>query len=213
MAEFMKKKSFIRSNEGLIASYNNVDLATGVGYLSLYLIDLNDTEYGLTTQAFNAKVGKISMSSSTNADFDVLFGKDIIVEGECYISLPLSFFQRGSGSPTIAATATLYHVTSAGVETSIASDTETISAGSLGDSGITKFYVAKETITKRKFKKGERLRITITSGNVSTGNCGVVMGCDPADKTAITINAGAGEQPFTAISTRSVIELPIKIEL
>lgn len=195
-----------------IASYNYIDIATGTGYAPFYLVDLNDDVLSLIYNAIYAKIGYLPLNNTIDYDFDLTFGRPFNIIGDIFISIPIMFYQRGAGTPTIAITITIYKVVGAS-ETSLGTDTETISGGYLSDSGSTKFYALKKILSNTTFGAEDKLRINVTSGNISTANSGAIMGCDPKNRIDVEIDAGAGLQSYIADSSQSIINIPVKVDL
>lgn len=216
MVDNFQKKSFLRSSEGAIASYDWYDFASGAGYkefypcvseisgaVSYFLTNktaiLNDSDYLAISLTTNN-----SSYASTDLDYDIEFKSSLTIDGECFISIP--FYMNTPN--TMYFIVNIYHVDLSSTETLLG----TVTSNSETTSGSTKYEVwtSKVTLTKKRFHIGEKLRVNIQQYGIkgSAGNSNVQYYLDPAGRTTIT-DGGSG----TSVAGRTIISIPFEVEI
>ena len=169
MINKMQKHSFLRSAEGRIASYDWFDFAAGAGYQTFYCVggkDNSGNQFFLSTQALESDAENVNTSTSSTADvdFDITFNKPVTIAGaDAYFRCSITT----GGGVSAYIVANVYHVTAAGVETSIGTGT----CDSVAASQTNAIKSWKFTLTKKSFSIGEKLRVNFiftSSGATST---------------------------------------------
>lgn len=189
MAKLMEKRTFVRSGEGAVASYNWTDLAQGVGYGTFYLL-----MYGDSTSTTNISlVDFVSTGANSN---------NLTVDGVKNFDTNVFSFPRtlkgfvvfegmvSSGAAGRRLTAQLYKV-SGGVETAITDLKSTV------DNTTARFYLKLTlTSTQINLKAGDFLRLKL---NFSGAN--VVVGVDPLGSD------------YSGVDSQSKLLVPFKIDI
>ena len=210
----MKKKSFIRSGEGTVASYSWTDFAENTGNIRYYLAqDHTDAadHYFITGQTIrsNDKFTEDTTASATfvqvaDIDFDILFNVPARIRGTAYASISLGIYNA-------AATGVLYCIANVRkydgtTETEFADgqSAEFSVAPGVADKVLT---VAIDLSTQQKIIAGEKLRITIeVFAKSSGGDTKIALYHDPADRN-VTWNGD------TQDTTQSYVTIPFILDL
>ena len=182
----MKKKSFLRSGEPKIASYDWYDFASNIGYKNFYATGGYDDaakSYFLSPVLISSDEENCKLTigaTTTELNFDITFNKPVtIAAADAYIT----FFLYHSGILNSYLQAILYHVAADTTETSIGGDT----SNSLVTAGADTYYKCfKFTLTKKHFAKGEKLRLSLlyTGG----GNfCTLFYDAETSQELSITV--------------------------
>jgi hypothetical protein len=132
MVKLMEKKSFVRSGEGSVASYQWTDIADGSGYVRLYVLQINDEvdsadDFTLATKAYycGATTNKYMQSPSAWAVDLTPFNTPRTISGKAIANCGKVTTSSGDGSITVH-----YYKVSGGVETSISADISSTGAAS-----------------------------------------------------------------------------------
>lgn len=198
---------FVIPNEGIIASYDAVDIINGTGYATLYAGGTIDT-YPLSNVQYYASPKSSSGSlSSTNLDrdFDITINKTMTLYGKAIVTVQ-EYISLGSDNGSCSFTFYLRYVPRGGSETQIATN-----AGSTFNGTPSTVVYRGECIdlpitSKITLKKGDILRLTVTgtgtTGGSPAGNRYFGICHDPANRTA-------GSAEFTELK----LLLPMVVEL
>ena len=168
---------FFRKSPELTGNYDFIDLATGRGRKSLYMIGTQvsgATSYILDTISYesNGFIGDVGtgMSKIMDLDFDMLLKKPLKIEGQAICTFGVGIF----GWPTIGVRS-LYMVCRirkviGSTETEIATNTtDKFIDATIGDYDV--LFTLPVTIPETTFNPGESLRCTIEIwGMTSNGN-------------------------------------------
>lgn len=218
MAEFeprlMQKKSFIRSKENVIASYNWTDIAEGTGLVGFNLCEEAEytggaevKSYFLTTSNFISNSQTISIFSygsngtSNDYNFDVTFNNNNVLNGNAFIVLPVSLSGNGDSQSTYI-NVTLKKVSGATTTTiSALKRTNTLTKVEAQPTQE-KIFLMKMPISSAIFGQGDILRVTISIYfYINNGGGSTNLGIDPANRTFGNLETSS-----------STIYVPFKIE-
>lgn len=190
-----------------IASYNYLDIVQGVGYLTLYGGDYDDSgtgKYAISPNTFYSTLGTHQTvgAAAFDIDFDIELGRTITFEGQALINIPLRMQNAGVQQVT----ATVYiRKYSGGVESEIVNDT--CSTPALLNWGANQPWclAIKLAVPKTVFKKGDILRVTYTC----PGYAGKTIDWfhDPMNRS--TINGSA----YSVETSQFKVNMPVKIDL
>lgn len=195
---FLRKKSFIKSGEGTIATYDWTDIADGTGFGTFYLTqewDGSATTYGLVADTNGTENGVNTFAGAQTYSYDTKpFNTPRVVKG---VAIASFWCKRNTGTSRFSLR--LYKVTAGGSESAISASTYT--ATKITTSAARRR--TKITLTQTKFKIGEYIRLKVTD---ATGSGNQYLGTDPA-------NQADGAGIFTAGQTQSILLIPFRIDL
>lgn len=204
-----------RNPEGLIQSFSFTELATGRGYVQLWMCDFEDGSYRLVeSSSIYGHLGNVGTSGTIDYDFDLLISnKPFLVEGDAYVTLVAQIAtENGVGTAYDEDFAvTIRHVDTAGTETQLG----TASANFTGNvtNATTRRASYKINLARTKFLIGEKLRLTITAPS-ATANIDLGFGCDPKNRTLPDVLKTLSYLPdWSAYGSESFILLPIRVDL
>ena len=220
----MQKKSFLRSSEGSIASYNYTDVAEGTGVISFYgtaTKDQTTLSYLLVGNIVSANNVYTEGTSSTagsfnkdlDLDFDTTFNMPKVLKGTAYVTLTFGFPDTATADSQVSGyVIAKLRKYSGTTETEIASSqSETLTAAS--QQQYIKTVALKIAVTTGVvFAKGDILRLTIEfygqrlGGNNRT--CRVYH--DPSDRNNPTTPL---ETDTETASTQLKAYIPFKLDL
>jgi hypothetical protein len=181
--------NFPLPSEGSIASYNYKDLASGLGYVSFYgatFLDSTETVvYSLIDNVIQSYQEKTTPGINTNTtyDLDATFNYPCVLNGKCYIVIPMLNNNSGGNAFVVTINASLYKYD--GSETQIGGTiTKALTVNSNPSATIWDYLVGYfETGGKINFKRGDRVRLKINvvnGGNLYSGDNGG-FASDPAN--------------------------------
>jgi hypothetical protein len=163
----MQKKTFIRSGEGAIASYDWTDTASGQGFISFYGFGTGNrgaSAYNLGSKILPSYPNQIPITGSTYGTeanwfsfIGTTFKSPQILEGIGYLRCRWTFGASYAGTQTGYLTFTIYHVRGA-VETQIGI-AETENQSSSG--AVTRVENLKVSFTKTNFAIGDYIKIKV----------------------------------------------------
>lgn len=209
----IENKSFIRSSEGAVASYNWTDIVQQIGYINFYLFSSqNNTTYtyGITGQVFRSKEitttlsvgGTSATSTSRNYDSQPFKAPQTIEIGSILVEFSAEYSIGVSGR-TCHFSAEVIRLRGA-VETSLG----TARTPSYTSNNVKTHYVMSIPQTvKTNFKIGDILRIkvsanmTVATGTASPSNT-FTFGTDPTDRDGTT-----------ELPNQFKVALPFKIDI
>lgn len=202
----LKKKSFLRSSEGISANYDFTDVADGTGVLVLYGVGATTSAGSSYLLTANRVWGLKTYDAQTAAgtytyNFDLTgFNSPRTAKGVAYVNVAF-YMVSASDSVTIKAQVKKY---SNSTETNISSE---ISSDTYGGAGIYKQLILPIPLTQTNFKRGDQLRLTIKMVKVNA-NGSAEIGFDPQN------NAGTLLDPNTMLLTTSLIfYCPFRIDV
>lgn len=169
----MKAKSFLRSGEPLVNSYQWEDIASGEGiieFCGFAAATASATfEYLLTTNKslYSANTGQADLGGFSQK-FEVQINNRMILNGTAYLQIPIFISVAAGGSSNSYVVATIYHYNGT-TETAISSSvtSEHITTGAAG--AAIRYLIVKVPITKKIFSKGDKLRVGIVGTATGTG--------------------------------------------
>jgi hypothetical protein len=210
MINKMQKKSFIRSGQGKITSYDFVDSATGVGYKTFYGISTYEAStkvYTFVTEAIDSEDYETQSSGVGNTlslSFDITFNNPITLQGKAVIASPIKLASSANETTTITTTQKLYVVRS-GVETQIGSTvTKTISGAVSAGNPYWDMLVGRVDVPITQIKKGNIIRVKIdNTDDAGSANAVSALLHDPK-RYGVT---------STILNTAFTLQLPIKVAL
>jgi len=193
----------------VIASYNAIELLSGVGYATMYAGGTIDKKVLSNITFYANPMGSDGLLSGTNldVDFDVTIQTPVTFKGTAILNIP-ERIRLGSDAGSCSFVAKIYKVVD-GTETELATNTGSTFTGT---TSTTKYRMEcfDLTLAETTFNYGDILRLNIT-GSGSTGgtpgpdrNFGV--GHDPK-------NRSVGWDTTGAVPSQMAIQLPVKIDL
>jgi hypothetical protein len=228
----MKKKSFIRTGEGSIASYDWNDFADGTGtveFLALRTANSAGAQYGLTKNvALYTPVNHTKSGNITAADWaDMItlnwdlspFVSPRIVGGNFYAQVPISMCNNTS-SENCSAQAVINIINSTTSTTIATFTSETVATG-LSSSAVKRTFVVRGTITKSNFSVNDVLRVQVIIQAKRTAGSGtnnqVLTAYDPLNRTITETLGGtaSGWDPSsdTTMTSTSKFLIPFKLDI
>lgn len=202
---------FRKQSEGVIASYNYTDLASGTGYITYYagkLIDRNilssNTFYSFppTTTIDMAGTGN---TKRIDYDFDVLFNTPQTIKGLGIVNVPIAVNPAAASASNGYVIAKLRKWDGA-TETEIVSNTSS-TLSSTGSGYVYRMTSIDLDIPQTLIKKGEYLRLTIEVWGAGGANPSYVrLGHDPMNITDATYPWGSSGIPPTI-----TVQIPFRI--
>ena len=193
---FMKKKSFLRSSEGSIASYNYTDIADGTGVRTFYLCvtrDSSATDYILTQNRIYSN--SVYVTANFEDDFDLTaFNLPMTVKGTAVVNM--MYYVNNVNNNYIEVQVRKYN---GSAETNVSS---TVQSANISGATTTGVATMKIPLTQTSFKRGDILRLHV---KVNTTGGTFLMGTDPLSR------ADPATPAFTI--TNSFINLPFRIDL
>jgi len=168
MVDLMQKKSFVRTGETVISTFNFQELASGQSMLLLYGFTSKGaspagTDYHLSSIPPRSHMQYVVSTTTFDVDFDVNILRPITLEGEALINC--KWGERGGSSGanlSMIITFKLRKYNAVDGETEIASvTTETFLTAASGEyeDGTLRFVVPRTY-----FKEGDVLRLTAEGG-------------------------------------------------
>ncbi len=152
-----------RVSSEVSANYDWTDFIQNIGYVRFYLTQATNStptvSYFLSTQAISSVATSDGGAgvSTIDHDYDITFLKPAYLGGaDCFVN----FTNYADDNATNTTQVTVYHVTAAGVETSLGTQT----APALVNGGGARVYgrkAVKIALTAHSFAIGEKLRITV----------------------------------------------------
>ena len=182
-----------------IVSYDYLDIANGLGFQNFYLFQSEDTAsgvgYGLTTDTSLRAMPDSLLQTSAEFNFDSsVFNETRTVKGTAYANIVGGTNNAAQSSITLI----LYKVTAADAEVALSS-----SFGMTHARSGTITYLIQMPLTETLIKKGEKLRLSLTTVDNVPGATGI--GTDPSSQ-------GFGIDGGEEYSSNSKIAVPFKIE-
>jgi len=186
MAPLMSKKSFIKSGEGAIATYDYIDIANGVGIASFDAFATQASGAVITQGLISSEVSGdpiytriINTGGATTHNFDVAFNTPRTMKGKVVLNFTLGEIDDGGSCHVVI---TLYKGTN-GVYTSLGTATCSQFAGT---DTKTDYYRKSLgiTVTETNFKIGDIFRVTaVLNVYYVTGNHSSLLYYDPSNET------------------------------
>lgn len=194
-----------RKSSEKLASYDWFDSSAGAGYKTFYPIRATlsgSTVYWLTSKLADAEYNTnlAVTSGNTELNFDITFSNPVqVASADAYIEYTQALGTNSSGYIIF----TIFHVDSAGTETSLGSTvTDTRSTGG---SAETIRRVQKIALTKKSFAIGDKIRLSIdvyrTAGTIT-------IYYDPNSRETFT-ESGSG----ATIGSSIKLNVPFRIDL
>lgn len=206
----LKKKSFLRSSEPALASYDWVDVASGEGYVLFDGFIDSSGSYHLSANAVytkdvNSTTGSLKNSSEEIGTFETSeFNRPAILKGKVYIIFSFDVADgAGSGNTEGLIQAQFYHNT-----TSLFTlDSQTVS-GSGGLDPVT--AVITSDVSSRTLAVGDKLKVKLTGKE--TGNtraCTITLAHDPAGVSQTAVDTSVEG----CSTTRLIVAVPFKLDI
>lgn len=221
------KRKYRNVAEQTITSYNYTDIASGTGFITYYLGDI-DSDYVLSQNPFWSDNVSISANSSQttdvelfNRDYDIEFKKPQTIKGTGIFNATVCMESHSTGgaSDTHHSYLKVYvRKWDGSTETEIVNDTsETFIKTASGDSEeMFKMVGIDLVIPETSFKVGESLRITVElhgwmqTGN-GTGTARYAYGQDPKDRD--TTEGDSFDFSNTGEPSIAQVQIPFKLNL
>lgn len=204
--------SFAIPQEGAIASYSFIELASGQGIATFYagrLVDddyiKSSTFYSDTVKTTSANMGISADAKRLDIDFDVTINKSMIIKGEGLVNVGIGVSRSGSNNSGYIIAKLRKYV--GAVETDIITNQSRTHANNAA-SGYTYSYLGIDlAVPETKLNPGDILRLTIEVWGAGGANPSyVAFAHDPAGRTTDWDTTGAVPSVLT-------LQLPVKIEL
>lgn len=204
MAALMKPKSFVRSNEGSLTTYDYKDVADGTGVIvfnagqcytgstSAFILDGNTFYSDLIYNSYN---GASSMTFDTG-----IFNTPRTVKGNAVLSIPI-WNSSASNAGTVKIT---IQKVSGGSASSISSQT-TVNAP-IGN-GAYNMTLTRVALTETNFAIGDNLRVVI---DITVTNGTIEIAHDPAGRYQGNITSALTAPPMV---TKMTVAIPFKLDL
>ena len=208
----MQKPYRMRASESGLATFNYVDVASGIGFLSYYGTvtqdDVQGKEYVLTPNVVYSAVRDTYRTSAgtTTMNFDTsAFNLPRVAKGTAILSFGATF--RAGSNVGEYISAQLQKVTATGSTVNL-SATMTAYANLLYSNPFDSMMLFKLPLTQTIIKKGESIRLVLTISTDDTGTPPYVgIGHDPK---------GISGTYVTSTSTRTtqlLLDMPFRIDL
>lgn len=228
--QLMKSRSFLRSGEQTLASYNWNDVQSGSGIVNFYGIvndeDNSTKSYSFVTTPFYSSDTEIqgstvsfpnvaSWETSMDQDFDISFATPRTVQGRAYVTLyMLGKFKYNSSGTTKFRFYPTIRKWDGSSETDLTSTTDYIEVATTGSNSVGELISFSVDVPKTNFKIGETLRLTIR-GDVYLQNHGagdesgyVIIGTSPLDRDSTNITPNGD-----SVTTKFNFYVPFNIDL
>lgn len=210
---FRVPTNYRKSTEPNITTYTFSELASGLGYSTLYLSDVEPADtYMLTTNTSYGKLGvkRIISTATLNADFSTTINQPIVIQGKSLVNLCTACLNNDSGSQTSTRLITCYVKQNS---TTLISGQATLSYGTLAPSGQAfRNLTLPLTIPKTQLNTNDVLTLRVeVSADGGTSDADVVweIGVDPAGRDPTTLQA---IDP-SLYNSSSKFFLPVNIDL
>ncbi len=191
-----------RKSSAVIASYDWLDLTSGIGYRRYYACAATlstGVVYFLTTRSdIDAFPLRITTTGTTN--FDIEFGVAAYIKGDAFINLSSTW--NGGTANTTKYTATIYHIDIDSNTTSLGS--AITSTKSYGDWR----HSLKITLAAKKFTPGEKLRLTILETTVTGNSNQQRLAIDPSSRLTFTEDSASATS-----NTNLTLDMPFVIDI
>lgn len=192
-------KFFRNTTDPLVASYDYIDYATGIGYKRYYICasdnDSGNT-YFLTPETVPTDGTVYFINNASDTDFDYTVKNPIIIADDSAIFSYLVYCDAAGG---IYVTFNLYHVNGV-TETLIATATD---AGTSFGAPAYQRRCLKAATTLTNFSIGQKIRLNVVTTGASTHR----YFCDPAGRYSFTEYGGLGG----TVKSDSYIIIPFKL--
>ena len=201
-----------------IATYDFFDLGSGKGIKTFYAGDYNfvsatqSRSYVINPNIFFSDIGSTTTSGGDVIAFDMTLNRSLLVQGETIINVPFMFH---STTGTILQTNIIGEIqkVSGGTPTTLGSGT-TFKRKTVGlNDTVPQMAAIAFEMNKTNFKKNDILRLNvISSGSYTGGANSVIIGHDPAGRTApadIPTSAANAWSPTSALT----IQLPLVVDI
>ena len=220
----LKKK--YQTKESAIASYDYTDLAEGTGIVVYYGSDTEDN--GTTTYQLSKNIvysqNLVTVATGTSGeervldiDFDLTFNIPQRIKGKVIANIPVISGQESSVNQggTLYAILKVRHVTAAGAETDLASNTKSVVTANSGnqDTVQTMLNVEVDVAALKLFKQNETLRLTVELWALVQSANGHTMGLlhDPKNRTPTSTDYIQGIDAAEFITSTLTFNVPFII--
>jgi len=206
-----------RKNAPYQVQYDWKDALTGNGYINFYgacsvtngavqvyfltttnSVDSSTTDTASTTGIFT----KTNATGDLDLDFDITINIPIdLATGIAYVNLSTKV--EGADTAQEQTTVTIYHVTAAGVETSLGSAIHTNN-----DPSTTQYYrnCFKIATTAKHFAVGEKMRVNVIVEDAHAGNADVWLYHDPSSSLSLV------DDQDRTIGTDLIASIPFRVD-
>tara|TARA_Y100000310_G_scaffold135518_1_gene134349 strand:- start:57 stop:671 length:615 start_codon:yes stop_codon:yes gene_type:complete len=200
-------RTYRKSREKAIASYDFTDIANGEGVVVYYGCK-NDDEFFLTSKEIPSKLAwthsTVSNGEIFNEDMDLKFNTPQKMKGNLIASIPLLYIT--GNSKTLTAIITISHFDGSSA-TQIGQETDTTITGSASLPIPSRFLCIEIADLNQHFKKGESLRINITVSTDGNDSAAKYVGHDPIGRS------GDGSSGNEILETKMRFYVPFDLDL
>jgi len=200
-------RTYRKSVEKAIASYDFTDIANGEGVVVYYGCK-NDDKFFLTSKEMPSKLAWTYSTASGemfNEDMDLVFNRPQRIKGNLIASIPLLYIVGSSKEFTAVITISHFDGSSA---TQIGQETDTTITGSASLPPPSRILCIEIADLNQHFKKGESLRINVTiSSSGGADGSGRYVGHDPIGRS------GDGSSENEILETKMRFYVPFDLDL
>jgi len=210
-----KLKSIYRQSSPLGVNIDFTELATGQSNVIFYAGDVNSTSARvsgttiLSNNKFFSNNGTSAAGATSDIDFDVVLDKQLVVEGDAVINVPVYLRNTvgGAGDGWCTVTAIVRHWDGT-TETDLVTGTSIVVASmAVASSDKTTLGTIKVNVPRTVFKKGETFRLTIQHGTMAGTANDAAIGYDPMGRTDLP------SAPLTTWTTSTILSISVPIEV
>lgn len=198
--------------ETAIATYSYTDIADATGIVEFYPTTSSTATTTFVhrlitnTSQYSENEGVTTASGSLNLDFDVTFNATQTIEGKMYAQIPLSL-KASSGTVTLSVSLTVIHYDGT-TETVIGTaQTTRVLSTTTTSSFVNTMVNCTWNISKKIFKKGETLRLTLT--DTVSGSGTKTIGHSPLGTQRTT----SGTEFEAQANSRATLFVPFRLDL
>jgi hypothetical protein len=213
----MQKKSYIKSGEGAVASYDWADIVSGEGYIDFFGFASTSTtggtvSYHASTNATRSNPKGAGLPNTTYNFITSTFGRPARIGGTALIYLARGAQAGGSPSTvTLTTSVTIYKV-SGGVDTSIGTVAAKTISLTAGTSEEMEPDVLLCTLTETSIKIGDYLKFAVTLATTGSNAYHSAFAFDPSNADYANYNGGSGIT-ITLSNTQLKFSVPFIIDL
>lgn len=207
--------------EQSIASYDYVDLADGIGYVTLYGSVTQISSAGLLTKStiysdLITRQGTITGTAGAKCfdiDFDNVINKPLVIRGKAYINIPMVGYQQAADGDTFVWPECYLRKWDGTTETNIATASGAMIRHNFTSPTHTYYHPRMSLVVLdvplTRFKKGETLRLTVEAWGCenTTGTSIMNIGHDPKNRTDSASNFQSTDNTQLMFFLPTVIDL------
>lgn len=190
-----------------------LDLATGVGYKTLYCGDTSDSfgVFSFTNASYSGSFG-IVQNQTAVLTFTSLIEKPFVVSGLATIEIPISYSAKNSAQNTDSYVSGSILVNRDGSDNTFFEQYDVRQMSNVATTqNEFRFITLDQNINRLRLKKGDTLKIRIEGLTQISTNASITIGFDPAGRTDKDVVHSAPASGFT--QTDWLIAPTLKVNL